>query len=448
MPSYTDRDLTIMKDQVVRVYQNDGVTFLGTIPDAPYLTDFTEAVNAATSSITIKLPRKIDAFDGAGQPGSRGTIVLGNVVKYVLYGRSLPTTGLVRYVGIIDTITPTIAADGGESVDLVLTPRSQILGDHGIVGPINYGTAGIPSTYVDTGVMFSSWFTTQIDSATSLPYGSPFTLDPTNPATTGNTTQFLYQNQTLLSAFTNILLLSPSNFYFRMNEAAETATFNQYNLSTPNHFLKIGQHFADLTYSVDNVSRKNLIMVQGATNVQGIARGSSISGPGGIGARSYMKRDSRITDAHTAQMLANGLLAFYDRPQIRTKVTIPDFRGDALPGLGYDIEQFRVGQTVVILDSKAPAIAATGPASQWGSMVWGRDKWGGSTQSQALWGQFLWGGSTWGLGVGSIFNQIIPIVALHYKYHSVELELGFRQPNVLRSLFDLERRFQDATLIS
>lgn len=445
MPSYTSRDLSIQKDQVVKVYQSNGTTYIGTLQDAPYLTGFTEAVNAATSSITITLPRGIDAYGGLGQPGSNNILSLGNIVKYVLYGPGLPVGGLVRYVGIIDTITPKIASDGGESVDVTLTPRSQILGDHGIVGPVNYGTAGLSSSYVDTGTMFSSWFTTQIDSATSFPYGYPFTPDPSNPATTGQPVQFSFQNMSLLQALLDVLLLSQSNWYFRMNEAAETVSFNQYNLTTPNYFLKIGQHFSEIQYSVDNVPRKNLVVVQGAGNIQGVARGSSISQ---IGVRSYMKQDSRITDTHTAQLLANGLLSFYDRPIIRTKVVIPDFRGDLMPGIGFDIEAFKVGQTVTLLDSKAPAVAETGPVSQWGSMVWGRDKWGGGAQKLALWGQVNWGQFTWGLSVGAIFNQVIPIVAVNYKYHSVELELGFRQPNMLRALFDLEIRFQDATLVT
>lgn len=443
MPSYTSRDLSIQKEQIVKVYANDGVTFLGTIPDAPYLTGFTEAVNAAISSITISLPRRIDSFDGANQPGSRNTIVKGNVVKYYLYGPALPSTGLLRYQGIIDTITPSLEASGGEKVDVTLTPQSQILGDHGILGPITFGTAGNSATYVDTMSIFNAWFTTQIDSATGQPYGYPYTLDGTNPATTGNKTQFPFQNQTLLSALTNVLLLSPANYFFRMNVGL-TATFNLFPLSTPNHILKIGQHLNSLTYSTDNVPRKNFIIVQGK-GVQAAAAGASIAT---IGKRTYIKSDSRITDVNTAQLLANGLLAFYDREQVRAKVVIPDFRGDLLPGLGYDIEKFQVGQTVTILDSRSNAQAATGPATLWGQFTWGQGAWGGGQSSLATWGSFKWGQSSWGESIGAIFNQIVPIVAIHYKFHSVELELGFRQPSQLRALYDLESRFQDATLVS
>src|SRR4029077_10587149 len=126
---------------------------------------------------------------------------------------------------------------------------------------------------------------------------------------------------------------------------------------------------------------------------------------------------------------------------------IPDSRGDGMPGLGYDIEQFKVGQTVVILDPKAPASSATGPASQWGSMVWGRDKWG-SSSTLAIWGAFKWGQASWGESVGAIFNAVVPIVAINYDFFSVELELGFRQPSMLRAIYALEAQLQDTSLVS
>lgn len=445
MPSYSTQDASINKMQLVKAYDPSG-NFLGIIGDAPYLTGITDAVGAATTAHTAKLPRKIDAYDGAGQPGSAGTVASGNIWKWYMYGPGLPATGLLRYQGIIDAIAPAIDASGGESVSVTITPYNAILGDHSIVGPIAFGTSGVTSTYVDTMAMFNAWFNgSQLDPGTSLAYGSPFTLDPANLLATGNRAMFSYQNQTLLAALNNVLLLSPANWYFRLNNTNLLATFKQYSIAAPNHYLKIGQHFSQISYAVDNTPRKNVILIQGAGSIQAVARGASVAT---IGPRSYMKQDSRITDQNTANLLAAGLLAFYDRPQVRAKVTIPDYRGDRLPGLGYDIELFQPGQTVVILDSKASATTSTGPASTWGQFVWGRDKWGGLSQTPTVWGQFTWGQAAWGTTPGAIFNTIVPIVAVTYNYHSVELELGFRQPSILRALYALEAQFNDTTLIS
>ncbi len=441
MPSYTAMDSSLLKSQVVKAYSSTGV-YLGVIADAPYLTGFTEAVNAATTSITVNLPRHIDAYDGANMPGTQNTVVLGNVWKWYLYGPGLPTNGLMRYQGVVDTIRPHIDEGGGESVDVTITPYSQILGDQAVIGPLNYGTAGNPLTYVDSGTMFSGVLSAT-DPDTGSPYMYPFTLDGTNPATVGIAVQSSFQNQTLLSELTTILLLSPANYFFRMNDTALTITYNQFPVA-PNHFLKLGQHITSMEYAVDNVPRKNMILVQGK-GVSAKAVGASVAT---IGKRSYFKSDNRITDVITAQTLANGLLAFYDRSQIRTKIKIPDYRGDARPGIGYDIESFKVGQTVTILDTKAPPIATGTSSPPWGQFTWGSSKWGISPSTPSLWGTFTWGQSNWGFGVGAIFNVTVPIVAINYLYHSVELEIGFRQPSTNRSVFNLESKFSDATLVS
>lgn len=437
----TNQSALYFKSQVVKAYNAAG-TFLGVIADAPYLSGFTEAVNAATTSITISLPRRIDAYDGQSMPNSKGTVTLGNVWKWYLYGPGLPSTGLLRYQGIVDTIRPHIDENGGESVDVTITPYSQVLGDHAIMGPVTYGTAGNSATYVDSGVIFSGLLTST-DPITSQPYMNPYTLDSSNPATTGIKVATAFQNQTLLSALTTILLLSPANYYFRPN-INNTLTFNQYNLTTPDYVLQLGSHITSMEYSIDNVPRKNVCAVQGK-GVFAKAVGTSVSQ---IGERVYFKSDNRVTDVNTAQQLANGLLAFYDRPQIRTKVKIPDFRGDGLSGLGFDIEKFKAGQTVVILDSKAPPLSAMNTPSVWGDFIWGTDRWGATPAQLAIWGLFKWGQTQWGFSVGSVFNQIVPIVAINYGFHYVELELGFRQPSMLRALYNLESKFNDATLVS
>lgn len=448
----TSQNTRYFKSQVVKIYDSSG-NFLDIIKDAPYLTGFKININGATDAVKMILPRRIDAYDGANQPITRNTIVLGNIVQWWLYGAGLPAGGKLRYQGIIDTISPKIDESGGESVEVLVTPFSQIVGDHGISTTVTYGTAGSSATYIDTGAIFSSFFTgsyvnssgatvSVIDSTTSQPYGAPYTLDPMSTLATGQKTQYAFQNQNLLSALTNVLLLSPANYFFRLS-SDKTVYFGKYP-TTATYTLLLGQHLTSIDYSVDNVPRKNLIVVQGK-GVSATAVGSSVST---IGQRVYYKSDNRITDVATAQLLANGLLAFYDRPIIRATVKIPDYRGDGLKGLGFDIEQFKVGETLKIVDARATATSVTGTGSTWGSFVWGRDKWGTPVQTPAIWGSFTWGNAVWGANVGTIFNTVVPIVAITYDYHSVTLELGWKQPTMNRKLYDLEARFADASLVS
>src|SRR5437868_3235548 len=98
MPN-TAFDMAINKTQVVKAFSPDG-TFLDVIRDAPLLS-CKENISSAADTVTFSLPRAIDAFDGAGQPGSMGTITKGVNLQWWVYGVGLPSTGLLKYNGII-----------------------------------------------------------------------------------------------------------------------------------------------------------------------------------------------------------------------------------------------------------------------------------------------------------------------------------------------------------
>src|SRR2546430_9554325 len=146
------------------------------------------------------------------------------------------------------------------------------------------------------------------------------------------------------------------------------------------------------------------------------------------------------------QVIANGLLDQMNRETVRAKVKVPDYRGSPQTGLGYDIETFYVGQTVKILDVRAPSTSTVGTGDRWGSMVWGTGKWG-APAGATIWGAFNWNAAAWSASVGSIFNQVVVIASISYGYFYVELELGARAPTLSRALFDLEMRVQEATLL-
>lgn len=445
-------DATFIKFQVVKVYDTNG-NFIDTIKDAPFLS-CKENINAAADAVRLVLPRPIDAYDGLYQPGSKNTIVHGNIVQWWIYGAGIDPGGLLKFQGIIDTITPNLDENGGESVEVVVTPYSQILGDHGVIDVITFGTAGNSATYVDTGVMFRSFFSgsyidstgtiqSTIDTITSKPFGDPYTLDPASVTYTGQKTQYPFKNQKLYQVMNNILLLGPANHFFRMNQ--DKTTYFNVIPTLPTHTLLLGKHITSISFPQDNVPRKNIVFIQG-NGVTGKYTGSSVST---LGPRVYYKADNRITDAATAQLLADGIGALLDQTVIRAKVKIPDYRYDGLPGLGYDIELFKVGQTVLIKDMKAPTSSIVGAGSVWGSFTWGSDKWGSpSTPTTTIWGSFTWGGSIWSASIGSIFNTVVVIASIQYDFFSVTLELGLRAPTLNRKLFDLEANFADTTLAS
>jgi hypothetical protein len=454
-PSGSNQDATIFKFQVIKVYASDRVTFLGLINDATYITGIKSNLNAADDTIHIILPRAIDAYNGANQPGSDNTIVMGNNIQIWIYGAGIASSGILKFNGFIDNIDPKLEDNGSQSVDVLCTPYSQLaLGDASVTSTLTFGAAGSSSTYIDTGVIFQSFFSgsytdstgtvqSTIDADTGNPYCYPFTLDPASVGLTLQKTQYAFQNQDMLSTLTTDLQLSPPNYFFRMNQ--NLTTFFGVIPSTPTHTLLLGQHITSIEFPQDNVPRKNVIVVKGK-GVSGKYVGSSVST---IGKRTYFKSDNRITDTTTAQTLANGLGAIYDRTIIRAKVKIPDYRGDAMQGLGYDIEKFKVGDTVKIVDARAPASSATGSGSVWGAFVWGGGKWGAPNSGQpTIWGSFIWGQSVWGTALGTVFNTVLPIMSVNYLFHAAELEIGWRAPNINRKVFDIEAALADATLVT
>src|SRR5207302_9018776 len=122
-------DATVTKQQVVKVLDPNGL-FIDVIRDAPYLSS-KENINAAADTVKFTLFRAIDAFDGAGQPGSKNTIVSGNIVQWWIYGAGIISSGLLKFQGTIDEISPKLDENGGESIEVTVTPFSQVLGDHG-----------------------------------------------------------------------------------------------------------------------------------------------------------------------------------------------------------------------------------------------------------------------------------------------------------------------------
>lgn len=424
MPSFTTQDLSVYKDQQIYVYNSSG-TFLDCWRDAPVLDGFKEAANSATTPIKVVLPRSFDSFDQASAPGSRGTVAQGNIVKYYLYGPFLPAGGLLRFQGIIDTYEPTIAEDGAESVTVTIVPQSSVIADHGATGTVNFGTAGSPGTYVDPVTIFNYFFS-HSDPLYGQGYLAPLTLDGSNPSSSGTTTQYTFDRQTMQDILNIITLMLPANWFYRCNPDL-SVTLNV-SPTTAQHVLYIGQNIANPSYAQDWINLKNVIVVKGATVgspptlVSATRQGGDVAT---VGARVKFVDDSRITDSNSAAALAQGYLNRYDQAELRVKVRVPDFRGDWSGGLGYDIESFKVGDTVQILDPLSTT---------------------STSGTIALWDQGQWDVSYWDGPPGAALNQVVQIISIDYHFYYVDLELGALQPNQDRALREVQAQIQDFTL--
>jgi hypothetical protein len=555
-PSFVNQNY--YKHQTVYVYAPDGKTFIDVLRDAPLLAGFKETINSGTSPLRVRLPRSFDFYDQAGVINSRGTIAQGNVVKYYLFGPTLPQLGLLRFQGSIDTVEPEINDKGEESVTITLVPFSSILGDHGITQDIQFSLPNQSNTYQDA-VLMMKWFFFNKDVITGQTYTYPLTWDATNPTSSGNAGSQRFSNQTVGSIFDSLILMMPANWYYRINPDL-SVTVNVPPL-TATHTLYVGKNISNPQYRMDWSNLKNVVVFQGGTlngtttgtvtgnvtngsvtngsasgSINGSITGGSFSGSGNTGGGSFSgsgntsggsisgsangsaslnvsgstasgsislglsgsassqsvnvsgstssqsvnvsggisgnvggsfsggvnggvsgningvavittvpmqvvktgnnlatfgerlvyQNDSRVTDANTLNILALGLLQQLNRYTIRTRVRVPDLSGIA--GMGYPIDIMKVGDTVLVIDPTAP-----------------------NSQQATLWDVAQWDVDTWDFKIGvnlktSLFDHVLPIVAIDYGFDYVDIELDSLMPNLSRSVYKIQQQFGDYTM--
>jgi hypothetical protein len=393
--------LFYQKIQQVQIFDPYG-KFLSIWPDAPHISGLKDTVNCAQGQIRMVLPRTIDNFDALGHPGTASSLALMNGVKIYIFGPGLPKTGLLKFNGFIDTIEPSVTDSQQQSVTVTLTPWSSVFGDHGYGGSHQFNN-------IDPIALFQYWFNTT-DSVTGAKYTYPMTWAAGNPTNSGKTVNYLIQQQDLKSIADAVLTMLGSGWFWRPNPD-NTVTLNQV-AATAQHTFQLGRHFASMSYSLDNTQRKNAVYFTGASqSVKGISVGATAlpADQGGIGERLLQTQDSRITDNTSAKVISDALLSINDVTQVRAKFRVVDYRGNVgSGGLGYDIENLKVGDTCIIRNSRGQVTA----------------------QSQG----------------NTIFNQILPIASIDYNFSYCDVEAGILAPSQHRRLFQLQRKFQDFTL--
>lgn len=409
----------LQKLQVVKVYDVNG-NFIDVWPDAPLLgqgqsdTAPVYAINTIQAQITVTLPRAYDNIQIGGVSGTgSGTITPGNVVEFWVYDTNTLIYGKRVWFGYIDGYIKTIAQDGGETVQVTLTPFDTVLGDNQFVGTQYFGSPGVSSTYVDTMTMFN-WPFTNLDPVTNQYYTNPLSSNSSTP--TGNLFQLTFQNQSIADFFESIRGLSPDGYYWRCNHYALDIRTNltsnrsvvfQKAASTAYHTWIIGKHVTVPQATETYQTLKNYIYVQG-TGVKAVALGSDMAL---YGKRTYVINEPRIFDQASADQLAQSVLAQLDKPDLRATFSIADIRGDTT-GLGYDIEDIRAGDTCRIIN----------PFQK---------------NEESFWDVSLWDNSIWDFTPDAFFNTVMTVAGFTYKYDSVDVQTSTLQPSQDRIIASL-----------
>lgn len=406
----------IIKQQIVKVYTAAGV-FLDVWRDAPLLNDQNFqapklALNTISSQITITLPRKFDNFDEVGDDRGRGTVGHANIVQVWLVDNGSIPDGQLVYQGYIDGYAPKIDDDGHESVEVTVTPFDTFLGDVKFIGTQNFGTNGLPSSYIDPVAMFN-WPFQNNDPVTGLPYPFPLTLDPTNPNVSGVTYMLQFHNQSLSEWNEAVRTVAPAGWYWRTNHRDKTVSFAP-ALLTPRHTFIVGKHINQPYWQKDYTAFRNDIYVKG-TGVTSRATSADVLQ---VGRHTEVIVEPRIIDQNTCDRYAAATLASLDVVAYRSTLNVVDIRGSA-SGLGYDIEAIQYGDTCRIQN---PFF----------------------NQSNSIWDGAVWDTDSWDFPPTGQVNQTVVIVGHTHQFDTVALELASLQPSQDRFLTDLALQFEQS----
>lgn len=481
-----------IKQQVVMVFNSAG-TFLDVWRDAPLLSGFKEAINSAPSPIQVSLPRPWDSFDEAGQ-GGPGTVGIGNLVQYYLFGPGLPATGKLRYAGIIDRYDPQIDRSGSECVVVTLTPRGCALGDESISAATPIGNAGGATTsstavattgshtivvasaanivigeyipidsganleyVIVTGLSGTNLTATFAKTHTTTPYNVGGAVDPAAAMWTYFFTQTDGQTGSPYTAPLTqdgaSILSSSITSYFDFNNQQIISAFQTiiqmlWN-DSPFWFFRINMDTNTILLSKTPVTAQHTFLAgqhisepsysKDATGLSNVivvtgATNAVQASRSGTDLATYGKRVLRVSESRAADNTQAGTLAsglLVNRDRIVNRYKV---RVLDYRGDGNTGIGFDI-ESLRVGDS----VQILNPTAfvQSGILA--------GAQKPTLWDTALWDQGIWDGGAGFAISGISQIVSLSYAWDYVDLEVGDFQPSQDRRLLALQNQFADWT---
>lgn len=479
------------KQQVVKVLSPSEV-YIDTWRDAPLLDGVKFALNSATTPLRVTLPRKFDNFDEAGAPGARGSIAQGNIVQYWLFGPRLPTSGLLKFQGVIDGYAPQISDSGEESVTVTITPFDSAVGDHGLLGSQTFGTPNVAASYQDPVALFNWWFNNN-DPLTGHPYTYPLTADPANPTTSGNSVQYTFSAQPLNSIYDTILRMLPANWYWKPNQN-KTLSLNVPPV-TAQHTFVLGQHIVAPSYKKDWTRLKNVVQVVGnglTTALTTALNNGTVYTALAVGALPVALAVGQTLTINASGNPSQTVTVAAAAAQGATSVTVTSFTANgtypvqtqvtiyvAATVSGSDLATYgkRAMQLADnrVVDQATATTLANSLLAQYDRMILrttlrivdyrGDANWGlgydietllpGDTvqiinpaneASATLWDVAQWDASYWDYVPSATLQQVAIIFDVTYHFDSVDISLGWFSPDISRDVIAIRTRFQDYSL--
>jgi len=395
---------TVEKSYQYRVYDNNN-SFITSWNDVTSNPEFNTYINKGPSEMVVSLARPFNDF------GEALDVNFDNRVDVVVHDRDATTTsGMLLYSGFISGYDPSFRGSK-EEVNITLLPYSTRLGfdvltvSGGLTTQANFNSVD-PSFIAET--IFDNYTTT----ASGIVDYTASSVD-----STGTVVSYDFNAATYRDAVEKVIELTPKDWYWRV-DPDNTYYLKKKNLSA-DHTLSIGREVQDINIFKNSEQIVNVVLFTGGELDNGSPLYLEYRNTASIeayGRRVRKVQDGRVTKESTAQTIAEKIINDKGVPDVRVRIVVNDNNIDRT--FGYDIESFKVGETVSISDPDQNVV-------------------------ESLWDVSKFDEDFWDFAQTYVLSESLQINAISYSPDRVVLDLSSRNPEVAKRIQDVDRNLSN-----
>lgn len=389
----------IKKRFLFKVYDSAG-NFITTWRDVISEPSFSIEMNSGFSELVIELARSEDDYDEGV------SVAYGNQLKIYAFDRDTAYSGQLIYSGILTRYVPSING-AREAVKVTFISYwyelAQMLLENAGATTVAYSSQDPTNILKDALDKFTA-------AGGRLDYAAGTTDD------CGTSLSYTFNTSTFQEVITKLLDLAPYDWYLRVG-ADDKIYFKQKN-TTADHTLTLGKEISDYEPEKRIENIVNTIYFIGGGSPKLYKKYVSSGSVTAYGTRAMKYIDERVTTAATADKIKDRIFSNLDEPEVRVTIKVMDNSGDAyFAEKGYDIESFKVGETVKILNA--------------------------TKKTSNLWDQMLWDIDSWDYDITNAAAQVLQIVKIQYTPDYAILELSNKQPNMVQRIEEINKQTID-----
>jgi len=390
------------KSFVHKVYNRAGTYLTSWCPEKEVMNvpSFTWSINSGMGNMSVKLARPINNF------GENVDVRFFNRVQtYILDENG--AEGVKIYDGIILSYEPIISKTGEQYIKINLYSQSVTLQDRLVEDASDNTTV----TYSTTPV--SDIIKNLLDL-----YNGVVTYNATSIDDVSDSVTYTFSYITYYNAIKKCLELAPAYWYWYL-APDNLLHLHSADWDTISHVLYLGKHisavnakksleeyYSDVFFlgAVDSVTEENLYLRKTYSDAATDWK-----------ERHYQKRDTRVSVQATAEAMMDKVLNENSYPTSEMTVTVLD--DSVNTEKGYDIETFKPGDVVHVLEPQ-------------------------SELERSLWDQVDWDVARWDFSILQSFNQILQIKSINYNFFNTTLSLESKPEEIDARINNIDRNLE------